>query len=156
MSTLAKTAPSSVQRPSLVTALAAGAGFAAVFTAFGSFNLFNGESESFDGQALVNWAVCLAGIIVAALVCWRASAGAVTRGDHPALARRALVFGILSAISLPVFWLGIYGPFAAGAVLMGTIALSSPSSAAVKVMGAVGILFAVLGTVVCALNNVVG
>lgn len=153
MSTLAQSARTDIQRPRLITALAAGAGFAVVFTALGSFNVFNGERESFDGQGIINWAVAIAAITVAALVCWRTSTGAVARNDYLALARRALIFGLLTAVSIPVFWLGIFGPFAAGSMLMGGITLSSGAGSGAKVMAGAGLVLAVLGTVACVLGN---
>lgn len=156
MTTLAQSRDAGAARPRLSTALAAGAGFAVVFTALGAFNVFNGEEESFDGQGLVNWAVCLSGILVASLICWRTSAAAVDRADAAALARRALLFGVLSLLSLPVFWLGLYGPFAAAALFMGGLVLLSAAPRSSKGMAALGMLSAVAGTAVCALNNVVG
>lgn len=143
--------------PSLVTSLIAGSLFAVVFTAFGAFNMFNGESAEWDGQGFVNWGVCIAGIAVAALIAWRASVGAWTRGDARGLGVRALIFGALALLSLPVFWLGVYGPFAAAALVMGARALtSSGAGRGTQILAAAGIVLALLGTFVCALNNVIG
>ncbi|HET7738738.1 MAG TPA: hypothetical protein VFK32_09215, partial [Tepidiformaceae bacterium] len=101
--------------------------------------------------------VCIAGIVVAALVCWRASGGAWARGEARALASRSLIFGALALASLPVFWLGVYGPFAAGSLAMGARALRAPvAGTGSKGAALFGMLLALAGSFVCALNNVIG
>jgi hypothetical protein len=38
-------------------------GAAAVLTALGGFNVFSGESESFDGHRIIDWATALAAMM---------------------------------------------------------------------------------------------
>jgi hypothetical protein len=140
----------------LVLSIAAGAAFAIVFTAFGSFNAFNGEDPDFGAQESINWGISVAAILVASLIAWRGGRAGMAPGSHAVAGRRALVFGGLALLSLPVFWLGLYGPFAAAALVLGANAVAGSTTAGPRLFGALGILLALLGAAVCAWNNLFG
>lgn len=140
----------------LVPALVAAALFAAGLTALGQFSVFNGGDEKKEGNDVLGWAVTLAAVLVATVIVWRVARGPVASGNGAAAGQRALILGIVAALSLPAFWLGVYAPLAMGAIVLGVTALMNGAAGGRKVMALAGILLAILATGVCVSANIFG
>lgn len=140
----------------LIMSIVGGAIFGAVLTASGNFNLANGEDFAISSEALRDWGIDVAAIVVASLAAWRLSAGAVMARIAKPMAIRALIFGALALFSLPAFWLGIYAVFAGAAFALGAFAWNGATAHGTKVIAAIGMVLAALGTVACAGANLFG
>jgi ABC-type dipeptide/oligopeptide/nickel transport system permease component len=83
---------------------------------------------------------------------WKSGAVA---GNVGGVANRALIVGVLSVVSFPVFWLGIYAVFAAGSFVLGGASIREATGGA-KAKAIVGVVLAAIATVFCALLNLFG
>lgn len=156
MSTQVSTVSANTLRRVLVRAIAGGFVFAAVFTAFGAFGPFNGGAEDKSTTGLfVGWSVGLAAAVVAGAVVWMAGKSGTRPGNAGGAANRALIFGIVAAVSIPVFWLGIYPLFAVGSFVLGGSAVRE-ATGGTKVKAIAGMVLATIGVVVGASSNLVG
>jgi len=89
---------------------AIGVGISLVLTALGTFWDFNGNDPGDKSdQGMVEYLITVGMIVVAAAVVF----GLVTRASSPT---KALVLGILSVLSLVVFWAGLPAVLAAGSL----------------------------------------
>ncbi len=156
MSTQVSSVSANTLRRVLVRAIAGGFAFAVIFTAFGSFGPFNGGAEGrSNSELVVGWAVGIAAAVVAGAVVWMAGKSGTRPGNVGGAANRALIFGIVAAVSLPVFWLGIYPLFAAGSFVLGGSAVRE-ATGGTKVKAIAGMVLATIGVVVGASANLFG
>ncbi len=130
----------------------------AVLTAAGTWGWFNDDEDvDENSEILVEWllASVLPILIAAAIVAytgvrlWRGGGGG-------GLAKGALVFGILAAVSLPAFWMGIYLPFGAGAIVFGLEAVRRGVTGPDRAMAWAGMALAAVAIVAYALLNLFG
>jgi hypothetical protein len=138
----------------LVTAIAGSIVFAAVFTSFGAFGPFNSNGE-FTSHQFAGWLISVAAAVVAGAVVWMTGKSGAVAGNATGAANRALAFGIVTLVSVPVFWLGIYAVFAAGSFVLGGAAIRE-AARATKAKAAIGMALAAAGTIVCATANLFG
>lgn len=156
MSTQVSSVNTNTLRRVLVRAIAGGFVFAVVFTAFGTFGSFNGGTEDKSTTDLfVGWSIGIAAAVVAGAVVWMAGKSGTRPGNAGGAANRALIFGILTAVSIPVFWLGIYPLFAAGSVVLGGSAVRE-ATGGTRVKAIAGMVLATLGAVSGASANLFG
>lgn len=146
--------PAASLRQVLAGAIAGGFLFAALFTAFGSFGTFSGDTDT-SGHAVLGWLIAVAAALVAAAVVWMTGKAGAEPGNLAGAANRALVYGLLGVVSFPVFWLGIYMVFAAGSFVLGGAAIRAASGGTRARAGA-GIALAGVATVFCAMLNLLG
>ncbi|MFP5220608.1 MAG: hypothetical protein ACLGIG_12940 [Actinomycetes bacterium] len=102
-------------RTPLLAALALGT--AVVLNAVGTFWDVTGNSEKDHGWSDFLFVVAFS--VVATAVVFGVVVRTAARGDA---ARRALVLGVLAALSFVVFWLGISAPIAIGAIACALVA----------------------------------
>lgn len=141
-------------RQILVRAIAGGLVFSAVFTAFGTWGVFS-TSASSENHTIFEWLVAVAAAVVAGAVVWMTGKAGTVPGNTGGAANRSLIFGIVAAISFPVFWLGIYPLFAAGSFVLGGSAVRE-GAGGTKAKAIIGMVLAALATVFCAALNLFG
>lgn len=96
--------------------------------------------------------VATAGAALTAAVLWRWCRGVYTRGDAGAIGSRSVWLGGLAVLSLLGFWIGLFGPAAASAVVFGRAAIGAGRRRAGWFAIAVGALVAAAGAVACVLG----
>lgn len=143
-------------RPSILPVALGVAALAALgLTAVGQFGAFSGEAD-YTSDNVLGWLISVAAIVVAAVVTWQVARGPLREEAPMPASNRALVLGILSVISFPAFWLGVYALFAAGALVLGRVAFSPRGNSASRLRGGIGMVLASLGAVFCAFLNITG
>ena len=137
----------------LIPALLLAAGLAAFLTAAGTLGFFNGD-EGNDGVG--EWAINVAVIVVAVLVIWLWASRWLSATSPNQAAFRTLVFGVLTLLVLPVFWLGLHPMFAVATVLMASLTqtMDASGSQRMKIYAALGV--AGVGFVLASLGNLFG
>lgn len=120
-----------------------GAVVAAVLTAIGQFKSDEGLFTRIEGE-LGGWAIVLVAILIAAVVVWLVSSRATQEGGKPATP--AVVFAVLSVLSIAVFWTGLPSVFASGAIALGLEANERGSKPAGSIATAIGVLAVIAAT----------
>jgi hypothetical protein len=96
--------------------------------------------------------VASTGAALTAAALWRWCRGVYARGDAGAIGSRSLWLGGLAVLSLLGFWIGLFGPAAAAAVVFGHAAIGSGRRRAGWFAIAVGAIVACAGAVACVLG----
>ncbi|HLF71923.1 MAG TPA: hypothetical protein VI759_07205 [Dehalococcoidia bacterium] len=122
-----------------------------VLNAAGTFGWFNGER---DDDQVVGWLVVggIAAVITAGMFWWNRSLVAAPVAAR--LSTRALIFGVLAFVSIPVFWLGLHPIFAATAIVLGMEAMRFAEGK--KPLTFVALILAAAGFVIGSAGNLFG
>ncbi len=124
----------------------------AVLTFEGAFQVL--RDPEWGSDAWLGWAVGLAAIAIAGLIAYKVGRGGLAAGNASGASKRALGFGIVSVLLIPVFWLGAYAAFSVACIVVGPQGLGGTRSQ--RVQSIVGMVLGVLGGIAGAVSNIVG
>jgi hypothetical protein len=113
---------------------------------------FGGTGGVADDTPLRAALVATVGAALTAALLWRWCRGVYARGDAGEIGSRSVWLGGLAVLSLLGFWIGLFGPAAASAVVFGRAALGAGRRRAGWFAIAVGALVALAGAVACVLG----
>lgn len=132
-------------RMALAAAVLASAGLMAIY-------YYGGVSGHADSTPLRAAIVGTAGAAVAGLLAWRFTRGAYSAEATDALAGRTTLFGVIAAVSLAGFWIGITVPLCVAAVALGLKAVAAGRPVRGFVSVGIGVVGLIAGTILCVLG----
>ena|ERR1700729_2451425 len=132
-------------RMALAVAVLASAGLMAIYYDGG----VAGHADSTPLRAAI---VGSAGALVAGLLAWWFARGAYSGDAGGRLAGRTALFGVVAAVSLAGFWIGITVPVCVAAVALGLKAVAAGRSVRGYATAGVGMVALIASTILCVLG----
>ncbi len=124
----------------------------AVLTFEGSFQAL--RDPDWGADAWLGWAVGLAAIAIAGLIAYKVGRGGLVPGNARGASMRALGFGVVSVLLIPVFWLGAYVAFSVASIVVGSQGLGGTRGQRIRSIAGMGL--GVLGGAAGVLANLTG
>lgn len=132
-------------RMALAAAVLASAGLMGIY-------YYGGVAGHADGTPLRAAIVGTAGAVIAGLLAWRFARGVYSGESADRLAGRTTLFGVIAAVSLAGFWIGVTVPVCVAAVALGLKAVAAGTTVRGYVTLGIGVVALIAVAMLCVLG----